>query len=90
MSFSFKNFVKERDEAIRRAVVLDDWDGVYRYMAKYHVPCPSNPRVLKLGIYKAARECNGIADDVKALAAEKCKAMGACPSMFEVNRHDSV
>lgn len=85
----FSEFVKERDEAFRRAVVLDDWDGVYRYMAKWQVPCPNNFRTLKLAIYKATRECTGIDDAVKKLAAEKAIEMGFSPSMFEVNKNDA-
>ena len=85
----FRNFVRERDEAFRRAVVLDDWYGVYRYMAKWQVPCPNDFKTLKLGVYKAVRECTGIGDDVKKLAAEKAVAMGFSPSMFEVRRDDA-
>ena len=88
MSFSFMEFVRERDEAFRRAVVLDDWDGVYRYMAKYGVECPRSVKVLKAGVYKAVRECAGIGEDVKKLAAEKALAMGISPSMFEVKSDD--
>lgn len=81
-------FVKERDEAFRRAVLFDDWDGVYRYMVKYGVECPRSVKVLKAGVYKAVRECAGIGEDVKELAAEKALAMGMSPSMFEVNNHE--
>lgn len=86
--FEFKEFVKERDEAFRLAVLFDDWDGVYRYMAKYGVECPRSVKVLKAGVYKAVRECTGIGEDVKELAAEKALAMGMSPSMFEVNYHE--
>ena len=88
MNIEMKDFVKERDEAFRRAVLFDDWDGVYRYMAKWQVPCPNDFKTLKLGVYKAVRECTGIGDDVKKLAAEKAVAMGFSPSMFEVNEND--
>lgn len=86
--FDFQDFVKERDEAFRRAVLFDDWDGVYRYMAKYGVDCPRSVKVLKAGVYKAVRECAGIGEDVKELAAEKALAMGFKPTMFEVNEND--
>ena len=76
MGFSFRSFVKERDNAFRRAVLFDDWDGVYRYLVKYQMPCPKDSRILKAAIYKAVRECTLIDDDTKKLAAEKAKAMG--------------
>lgn len=88
MNIEMKDFVRERDEAFRRAVLFDDWDGVYRYMVKYGVECPRSVKVLKAGVYKAVRECRGIGEDVKALAAEKALAMGMSPSMFEVNNHE--
>lgn len=81
-------FVKERDEAFRRAVLFDDWGAVVRYMVKWDVPVPWDLRVLKAGVYKAVRECAGIGEDVKELAAEKARAMGMSPSMFEVNNHE--
>lgn len=84
MGFSYENFVKERDDAFRRAVLFDDWDGVYRYLVKYQMLIPEDSRVLKGAIYKAVRECTLIDDDTKKLAAEKAKAMGFSPSMFEV------
>lgn len=83
MNIDMNDFVRERNEAVRRAVLFDDWNGVYRYMSKYGVEAPRSVKVLKAGVYKAVRECRGIGEDVKELAAEKARAMGVSPSMFE-------
>lgn len=84
MHGEFVAFVKERDEALSRAVLQDDWDGVRRYMIKWAVPCPDNETVLKVGVYKAVQQCRGIGEDVKRIAAEKCAAMGFSSDMYGV------
>ena len=46
------------------------------------MPIPKDERVLKAGIYKGAQECTDIPDEVKAIAREKCIAIGFKPTMW--------
>ena len=72
-------FVEYRNQVFTRAVMEDDWDGVMEYASKYGVPLPKKHTVMKAGIYKAVQDCTGIPEDVKKLAAEKCRALGFNP-----------
>ena len=75
------NFVKERDEAIKKAVLDDDWEPVKKYSIKYGVPLPKSERVMKAGIYKACQECLNIPQEVKEVAYIKCINLGFEPYM---------
>ncbi len=77
-----KNFVRDRDLAFVTAVLFDDWNGVRAHCRRWGVPIPKNPTVLKAGVYKAVQECRGISNDVKQLAAQKCRDLGMSPFPF--------
>ena len=80
-----ENFVRERDEAFIAFVRTDDFRPVARYLRKYrmaHGEDLDHPRdVLKAGVYKAARHCTNIPDDVKQMAETKCRQLGFSPEM---------
>lgn len=82
MDFDNKQFLKDRHIATMNAILKDDFDGVKKYCRKYGVPIPKDERVLKAGIYKGAQECTDIPDEVKAIAREKCIAIGFKPTMW--------
>lgn len=73
--------MQERDKAITEAVVNDNWKPARDYCAKYAVMIPTEERIFKAGIYKAAHECTSLSDEVKKLAAEKCVALGFKPTI---------
>lgn len=72
-------FVKERDEAFTDFVKTGNEDKLRKYCRKYGVSLPRNKKVLAGGVYKAVQGCTSIPEDVKALAAEKCIALGMNP-----------
>ena len=72
-------FAEERDKAIIKAVVDDDWKAVLKYSKKYGVPVPKERNTMKAGIYKAAQYCTNIPEDVKNLAFTKCLELGFSP-----------
>lgn len=78
---TIKRYVKKRDEAVRRAVLYDDWDGVRALCAKYMIPMPTDETIFKAGIYKSASGITSLSDEVRKLAAEKCIALGFKPTI---------
>lgn len=69
-------FIKERNEALIDFVRSDNPAKFFRYAKKYGVQTPKDERIMAGGIYKAVYECEGIPEDIKKLAAEKCLALG--------------
>ena len=76
-----KKLAADRDKAMIKAVVEDDWSSVHKYCKKYGVYEPEHAVVLKAGIYKAVQACTKIPVDVKDMAAEKCRAIGFDPML---------
>ena len=78
-------FVRDRDSAFEEFVRTDDFRPVARYLRKYRMAPGEDldhPRdVLYAGVYKAARHCTNIPDDVKRLAETKCRQLGFSPEM---------
>ena len=74
-------FLEDRRKAFTDAVMKDDWKAVKRYCRKYQIPIPSNKKVMKAGIYKAAQECTDLSEEVKAVARRKCIDLGFMPFM---------
>lgn len=77
-----KQFFKERNEAFIDAVVNDDFTKFKTYCKKYGVPLPPSKKIMKATVYKAVQECTDIPRDVKAIAFDKCIALGFEPYMF--------
>lgn len=69
-------FVEARNRAFIQFVENDDKEAIMDYCKTYDVPLPDNPDVLAAGVYKAVQEVTDIPDDVKQLAAQKCRALG--------------
>lgn len=85
MNFDNKQFLKDRHTAYMTAILQDDWEGVKGYCRKYGVsplPLKDEEVILKAAVYKAAQECTDIPDEVKAIAREKCIAIGFKPTMW--------
>ena len=72
-------FVKDRNEALTKAVMKDDWKAVRKYCKKYGVPIPKDPRIFKAGVYKAVNGCTDIPQSVKDVAFAKCLELGFVP-----------
>lgn len=78
---TIKTYAKKRDEAVRRAVLYDDWDGVRALCTKYMIPMPKDETIFKAGIYKSASGITSLSEEVRKLAAEKCIALGFEPKI---------
>jgi hypothetical protein len=76
-----QKFVKDRNKAMKAAVMDDDWDAVRRYMKKYQIQAPEKEEVMKAGIYKAVQEITNMPDYVKLTAYRKCIDLGFRPTM---------
>lgn len=79
---NMRKISRERNRAFEDFVLTGRWDRVRKYCAKYGVKMPVNERVAAAGVYKAVQECRGISDEIKALAGEKCEALGFNPTMW--------
>jgi len=77
-----KAFADERNQIFSDFVVTDDLSNVYLFCQIYHIPIPADEAVLKAGVYKAVQECTDIPEDIKAMAREKCMALGFKPTMW--------
>ena len=77
-----KAFADERNQIFSDFVVTDDLSNVYLFCQIYHIPIPADEAVLKAGVYKAVQECTDIPKDIKAMAREKCMALGFKPTMW--------
>lgn len=80
-----KRFAARRDKAFTKAVLTDDFSEVRSYCNQYSVPLPKDERVMKAGVYKAVQVCTAIPEEVKAIAREKCIALGFKPTIEGVN-----
>lgn len=80
---NMKIFRQDRDGAMIAAVMHDDWNEVRKYCKKYGVALPNDERIMKAGIYKAVQEIIDIPQEVKAVARQKCIALGFKPTMWE-------
>lgn len=75
-------YAKDRDKAFEAFVKTDDFSHIEGLWSKYGMK-PDIPRnVAMAGVYKAVQECSNISDDIKAMAREKCIALGFKPTMY--------
>lgn len=75
-------YAKDRDEAFEAFVRTDDFSHIQRLWSKYNIKPDIPIEVAKAAVYKAVQECTNIGDDIKALAREKCIALGFKPTMY--------
>lgn len=78
---ALQKFVKDRDKAITRAVMNDDWEAAKRYCRKYGVPVPGNERIFKGAIYKAACEVLSLSQEVRGKAKTEAEKLGFYPGL---------
>ena len=75
-------FAIDRDKAFTNFVHTDNWEYIQDYANKYLMIAYDN-EVSRAGVYKAVQECTNIDEETKALAREKCIALGFKPTMWE-------
>lgn len=78
----FKQLVKERDEAFIDFVRSGNEDKLTAYCNRWDVPLNQDKDIRAAGVYKAVQGIKGMPQNVKDLAAEKCKALGFDPYTF--------
>lgn len=78
----FDEFLRDRRDAITKAVMEDDWEPVRAYCKKYGTELPENETILKAGIFKAAVAVTDIPDEVKETAKARCRELGFSPNMY--------
>lgn len=84
------NFIKERNEAFKEAVLYDKWEKVIKYAKKYDVSLPKNKKAMKVGVYKAVQYCTDIPENVKRNAMVKCLELGCNPFIEPVEREENA
>lgn len=82
-------FVKSRDEAFADFVLTNNKQKLLSHFSRYGQRVPKDERILKAGVYKAVQECEGIPEDVKRVARQKCIELGFSPCFTEV-RNDNI
>lgn len=76
-------YAKDRDKAFTDFVHDDDFGHIEKLFKKYGLPMADYPiETRKAGVYKAVQECAAIDDETKAIAREKCIALGYKPTMM--------
>lgn len=80
-----EQFAIDRDKAFTNFVHTDDWHCIEEYMEKYDIKPPiwEKIEVQEAAVYKAVQECTHIDAETKAIAREKCIALGFKPTMWE-------
>ena len=74
-----EQFLKDRHNALMAFIMRDDWDAIYAYCEKYGAELPSNERIARGSIYKAALDCTDIPEKVKKIARQKLVELGFKP-----------
>ena len=76
---NINDFLNDRNQALTKAVMDDDWKPFRKYCKKYGIQIPKDKRIMKAGCYKAVQGCNDISDEVKDVAFKKCLELGFSP-----------
>lgn len=76
-------FQQERREAMIEFVMRDDPHKFYNYCRHYDIRMPANRTVVAGSIYKAVQTLKDVPDEVKKVAAEKCRKLGMYPYTLE-------
>lgn len=72
-----EQFIKERDFALTKAVMEDDFEPILIYFEKYNItPISNNPIVIEGAVYKAAYNCLSLPQNVRERAKQKCIELG--------------
>lgn len=86
-----EEYADRRDAALIKFIKEDDDSEIRKLMQAIGTPIPKNKKVFHGGLYKSARYCTRIPEDVKRIAWDKCCAIGMKPYIeeFEDMREDS-
>lgn len=78
-----EEYAAKRDEALIEFIQTDNDMKVRELMKSVGTPIPDNIKVFHGGLYKSARYCTRIPEDVKRKAWNKCKKLGMKPYIEE-------
>lgn len=78
-----EEYADKRDEALIEFIRTDDDTKIRNLMKQVGTPIPRNIRVFYGGLYKSARYCTRIPEDIKKMAWDKCCALGMTPYIAE-------
>lgn len=77
-----KQWHNERNMALTKAVMHNDWKAVERFCSKWGIPVPENKEIMMAGIYQCAAKAD-LPAKVKDVAIEKCTRLGFDPYSLE-------
>jgi hypothetical protein len=78
-----EEYAAKRDEALIEFINTDNDKKIRKLMQSVCTPIPDNIKVFHGGLYKSARYCTRIPENVKRKAWNKCKKLGLKPYIEE-------
>lgn len=78
-----EEYAAKRDEALIDFIKTDNDKKIRELMGSVGTPIPADIKVFHGGLYKSARYCINIPEDVKRKAWNKCKKLGLKPYIEE-------
>lgn len=78
-----EEYATKRDEALIEFINTDSDKKIIELMQSVGTPIPDNIKAFHGGLYKSARYCTRIPEDVKRKAWNKCKKFGMKPYIEE-------
>ena len=78
-----EEYAAKRDEALIEFIQTDNDMKARELMKSVGTPIPNDIKVFHGGLYKSARYCTRIPEDVKRKAWNKCKKLGLKPYIEE-------
>ena len=78
-----EEYATKRDEALIEFITTDSDKKIRELMRAVGTPIPADIKVFHGGLYKSARYCTRITEDVKRKAWNKCKKLGLKPYIEE-------
>ena len=78
-----EEYTTKRDEALIEFITTDRDKKIRELMQEVGTPIPADIKVFHGGLYKSARYCISIPEDVKRKAWNKCKKLGLKPYIEE-------
>lgn len=83
LQISAEEYAAKRNEALIEFVKTDNDKKIRELMKSVGIAIPDNINVFHGGLYKSARYCTRISEDVKRKAWNKCKKLGMKPYIEE-------
>lgn len=78
-----EEYAAKRDKALIEFIETDNDKKIRELMKSVGTPIPADIKVFHGGLYKSARYCTRIPEDVKRKAWNKCKKLGLKPYIEE-------